>query len=167
MKTKIILILGFLAIITSGASAETTGYEPHPVFSATYSVPTNLDLATYATWKLKNIKFVKNGDNISAKYTMPGDLLEETSQEISMSGKVKSGAPFFTMNGDHVQAACSELGKDSYVCLLKFKKTGMKMQNKDDYFKHNYSDSTEAQKRNLVAQVFTADPIGILRIEKQ
>jgi len=156
-----LLVTGFFQTVNSG----TLAYDPHPVFLGTYTVPTNQDLASYATWKLKEVKLVKNDQTISVKYTMPEDLLE--SQEVSMKGKVKSGAPFFFMTGDRVQAACSEMGPDSYVCLLKFKKASNKFQEKEEHFKQLYSDSGEAHKRILVARSFAVDPIGILRIEKQ
>ncbi len=159
-----ILMIGAAYCMSTYADAQ--GYDAHTTFSATYTVPTNRELASYATFKLKNIKFVRNNEAVSAKYSMPSELIGGSSSEIEMTGKLTLHAAFFSMSGKNVEASCSELGKDSYVCLLKFKKDGIRVQENSDYFKKAFADSNEAAQRILVAKNFGADPVGILRIEK-
>ncbi len=98
---------------------------------------------------------------------MPADLFDETAQDISMSGTLKNEDGFFAMNGENVQASCSMNGKDSYVCLLKFKKGNLKLRTNNEYFKHLYASNVEIHNRMSVVETFSGDPVGILKIDKR
>jgi hypothetical protein len=166
MSRAITIALVF-ALNFSPLWAGVKSYEAHPIFTATYTVPTQQNLAPYATWKLKDSKFIRNNEFVSATYKMPGDLFENPEQEITMTGTIKDDDSFFTMTGDTVSASCSVLGKDRYVCLLRFKKAGLKLQTKNEYFKNLYASANEASGRYSVANDFSGDPVGILKITKQ
>jgi hypothetical protein len=157
----------FLAVtLTTLAAADVPGYDPHDSFTATYTLPTpTKELAAFATWNLKSVKWVQNKDTVQATYIMPEELIEEAGQKVTMTGKIRKGQPFFPMQGTNVQAQCTESPRGTFLCLVHFEKEGMPFKTDTTFIKSHYKNA-EAAKRIRVAALFQGDPIGLIRIEK-
>jgi hypothetical protein len=168
-QSNFLVIFSILALLggTSSSQAATSAYSPSADFVGTYSVPVQHELSAYAEWKLKDIKWFRNNKNISAQYQLTELLLDEGSQEIKLTGKIDEKSAFFSMNGPTANASCTELKPDQFICLVHFQREKLKFRNDKVFFTKTFKDANEAQKRFEVAQLFSTDPIGILRIEKR
>lgn len=168
-KLKFLAIFSIVTLLvgTFSAQAATSAYSPSADFVGTYSVPVQHELSAYAEWKLKDLKWFRNNKNISAQYQLTELLLDEGSQEMKLTGKIDEKSAFFTMTGPTAHASCTELKADQFICLVHFQKEKLKFKTDKVFFTKTFKDANEAQKRFEVAQLFSTDPIGILRIEKR
>jgi len=166
MYHLLILILPFSIFIS--AHQALAGYSNKNVeYYGYYSVPVETKYKNVATWRLKSLKWVFNKNSVRASYYLPYELVGKKHTHIVMTGKIKEGAPFFTMEGTNADAVCRASKADGYICLLHFKKLNVTKTIVDSFLKQEYKNLEQTENRILVAQLFRSDPIGIVTIYRK
>ena len=137
---------------------------------ADYRVPVSPLLAPYAQFQLQGFELSHQGSRLSLKYNLPLELMGK-SVEIKMSGVIgtTSGATsgaigkraHYFLNGPHAHATCVS-SSSGQSCQVKYKNLPMDSQAVDTFLQATAQSSEEYQARTQVAQIFGADPIGVV-----
>ncbi len=133
------------------------------VFGASYQVPTPANLLTSAQWEITgNAEAKVNDGKLEVKYQLPEDLVGKEQSPISFSGVVESD--FIKVEGPGVHGFCMVAGNKPLTCMVKYPSLPIDLESRDSAINAHHKGE-EALRRLEVAELFSADPAGILGVE--
>lgn len=161
------LTLFYTSLSAHAASLADKRYLSSPQrYQATYRVPTpDLEMAPAAIFVLGSVKWIEDSDQIRVSYEMPSELFGAKSKTFVLEGK-RSHSKFTALQGSGAEAHCLIPKVGKIICLLSFSNLSIDLAEVKSHLEKSHTTGSDLEKQISVAKLFSADPVGILEIER-
>lgn len=156
---NVVLIVSTFAGMTQMAAAAT--------FPATYQVPVETNLRSYAMFDLKDATVNRDENNvISISYCLPHDIAGEGKMiELTGTAPAKDGVFFsVTWEATNTSGQCVE-SAGILTCMLRYPNIPFNAADTEEYLNRKYAGDENLDKRVNVMRVFSSNAIGILAVD--
>lgn len=127
-----------------------------------YEVPvSDLDLKSASLFDMQKVKVKQSKETLTIKYTFPSELIGRE-WRAEFSGPFENGHGVLT-SGEH-QMNCQLTEKSNLNCHVQFNHLVIDQENAKKIMATKFKDE-ELEKKLLVQQGFSTDPVGIVRLK--
>lgn len=136
-------------------------------FQGTYEVPVNdSDLKTAALFDLQRIKITQTENTMNLKYTIPAELTGVRKYEVTFSGPFENGHGVLTAAEHQMDCTLTSSANEekNLDCKVEYVNLMINNENAKKIMAAKFKDQ-ELDKRLLVQQGFSTDPVGIIHLK--